>query len=97
MGFRSMKNVSKMIAKAKPGAAPASSGGKGKFGIRGMIAQAIGKAASQGKVPVASLAGKAIEAKKGGMIKKKSASDMAGRAMKKTSADAKGRAMRKGK
>jgi hypothetical protein len=96
MGFR-MKSVSKMVKKAEPGAAPASSGGKGKFGIRGMMARAIGKAVSQGKGPVASLAGKAIEAKKGGMIKKKSASDMAGRAMKKTSADAKGRAMRKGK
>jgi hypothetical protein len=43
------------------------------------------------------MAGMAIGAKRGGMIKKKSASDMAGRAMKKTSADAKGRAMRKGK
>ena len=91
-----MKNASKMVKKAESGAAPApaSSGGKG---IRGMMSRAIGKAASQGKGPVASLAGKAIEAKKGGMIKKKSASDMAGRAMKKTSADAKGRAMRKGK
>jgi hypothetical protein len=91
-----MKNVSKMVKKAESGAAPApaSSGGKG---IRGMMSRAIGKAASQGKGPVASLAGKAIEAKKGGMIKKKSASDMAGRAMKKTSADAKGRAMKKGK
>lgn len=43
------------------------------------------------------MAGMAIGAKRGGMIKKKSASDMAGRAMKKTSADAKGRAMKKGK
>jgi hypothetical protein len=31
------------------------------------------------------------------MIKKKSASDMAGRALKRTTADAKGRAMKKGK
>ena len=45
----------------------------------------------------AGIAGKAIGAKKGGMIKKKAASDMAGRALKRKTADAKGRAMKKGK
>lgn len=40
------------------------------------------------------MAGKTIEAKKGGMIKKKATKDMVGRAMKRTTADAKGRAMK---
>jgi len=48
------------------------------------------------------MAGMAIEAKKGGLMKKKMVkkggmADKAGRAMKKTTADAKGRAMKKGK
>ncbi len=94
MGF-SMKKIAKKIGeKAEPGTAPASSGGRG---IRGMMARALSKVSSQSKGPGAGMAGKAIEAKKGGMIKKKSASDMAGRALKRTTADAKGRAMKKGK
>jgi hypothetical protein len=70
-------------------------GGPGKPAAPGrgnFISAVSGNAAKR----VADMA-QALPKKNGGMVKKKAASDKAGRAMKKTSADAKGRAMKKGK
>jgi hypothetical protein len=71
-------------------------GGPGKPAApgRGNLASSLGAGAAAKRV--ADMA-QALPKKNGGMVKKKAASDKAGRAMKKTSADAKGRAMKKGK
>lgn len=84
----SMKNIGKMIKKtaaAIPKSGAPSTTPRRKSGLGSLVGDAFAKS---------SLAGKAVEAKKGGMIKKKAASDMAGRALKRTTADAKGRAMK---
>ena len=60
-------------------------------------ANKVSKAAPSAPARTENMAGMAIGAKRGGMIKKKAASDMAGRALKRKTADAKGRAMKKGK
>jgi len=89
------KNVAKVIAqkvKDKGGDAGTTSRPRGMFG------KVISRVAEKAKSATANSAGMAATGmKKGGAVKKKAASDMAGRAMKKTSADAKGRAMKKGK
>jgi len=70
-------------------------GGPGKPAApgRGTLASSLGNAGKR----VADMMARATPKKNGGMIKKKLASDMAGRALKRKTADAKGRAMKKGK
>jgi hypothetical protein len=89
------KNVGKaMLAKAKGKSGDAGTTSR----PRGMFGKVISRVAEKAKSATANSAGMAATGmKKGGAVKKKAASDMAGRAMKKTSADAKGRAMKKGK
>jgi hypothetical protein len=90
-----LKKVAKVIAQKVKG----TSGGTGTTSSpRGMFGKLVSKMAEKAKSATANSAGMAATGmKKGGAVKKKAASDMAGRAMKKTSADAKGRAMKKGK
>lgn len=85
MFTKKISNMIKAKAAAQPGGTAAS---PRKRGFARLVGDALAKS---------NLAGKAIGAKKGGMIKKKAASDMAGRALKRKTADAKGRAMKKGK
>ena len=102
--------ISKRIFAAVKNASAGSSENAGGGGFKGRIRAALQAQEAQEAVkkgaPAAArkdnMAGMAIEAKKGGLMKKKMVkkscmSDKAGRAMKKTTADAKGRAMKKGK
>jgi hypothetical protein len=65
---------------------------------RGMLGKLISRVGEKAKSATANSAGmSATGMKKGGAVKKKAASDMAGRALMRKTADAKGRAMKKGK
>ncbi len=101
MAFGIKKGMVKaMVDKAKDlrGGTGAATPARRRGGFGSLLGRAASKVAEKAKSATASSAGMAGTAmKKGGMVKKKATSDMAGRALKRKTADAKGRAMKKGK